>query len=154
MKGLALPLALAALLALGGLVLIEAVRPSAPLTPAEQAHQIAGELRCPDCQALSVSESQTAAAVAIRQQIVDLVAAGETPAQIRQHFVERYGDWILLSPTSPLASWLPVAALLGGISLLAWWLRRGRSVTPPRDPAPASAAVSDRIRDEVEQLDA
>ena len=76
MKGLALPLALAALLALGGLVLIEAVRPSAPLTPAEQAHQIAGELRCPDCQALSVAESQTAAAAAIRQQIVDLVAAG------------------------------------------------------------------------------
>ena len=154
MKGLALPLALAALLALGGLVLIEAVRPSAPLTPAEQAHQIAGELRCPDCLALSVAESQTAAAAAIRQQIVDLVAAGETPAQIRQHFVERYGEWILLSPTSPLAWWLPVAALLAGIGLLAWWLRRGRSAAPSRDPAPASAAVSDRIRDEVEQLDA
>lgn len=154
MKGLALPLALAALLALGGLVLIEAVRPSAPLTPAEQAHQIAGELRCPDCQALSVSESQTAAAAAIRQQIVELVAAGRTPAEIRQHFVDRYGDWILLSPTSPVAWGLPVVALLAGIGLLAWWLRRGRSAASSPDAAPPGAAISDRIRDELERLDA
>lgn len=154
MKGLALPLAVAALLALGGLVLIEVIRPSAPFTPAEQARQIAGELRCPDCQALSVAQSQTAAAAAIRQQIVDLVAAGKTPEQIRQHFVERYGDWILLSPTSPVAWLLPTAVLLAGIGLLAWWLRRGRDPAPPRDPVPPGAAVSDRIRDEVEQLDA
>lgn len=153
MRGLALPLALAALLALGGLVLVEAVRPSTPLTPAEQARQIAGELRCPDCQALSVAESQTAAAAAIRQQIVELVAAGRTPTQIRQHFVQRYGDWILLSPTSPFAWWLPAAALLGGIGLLAWWLRRGRSTAPPPATSP-SAATRELIRDEVEQLDA
>lgn len=153
MRGLALPLALAALLALGGLVLIEAIRPAAPLTPAEQARQIAGDLRCPDCQALSVAESQTAAAAAIRQQIAELVAAGRTPAQIRQHFVERYGEWILLSPTSPFAWWLPPAALLAGICLLAWWLRRGRAAEP-RDPAPPSTATRVLIQDEVERLDA
>ena len=46
-------------------LLVEALAPPAPLTRAEQAVQIAGELRCPDCQALSVAESQTAAAAAI-----------------------------------------------------------------------------------------
>ena len=158
MRRLALPLAVAALLALGGLVLVELVRPAMPRTAAEQAHQIAAELRCPDCQALSVAESQTAAAAAIRQQIVDLLAAGQTPDQVRRHFVERYGEWILLSPSSPFAWWLPPAALLLGIVLLAWWLRRGRSVEA-RDASPAAAGASSegaraRIRDEVEQIDA
>lgn len=154
MRRLALPLALAALLALTALVVLEVLRPAAPLTAAEQAHQIAGELRCPDCQSLSVAESQTAAAAAIRGQIVELLAAGQTPEQVRRHFVARYGEWILLSPTSPWAWWLPPAAILVGTGLLAWWLGRGRSGTPPLSAAPPSGGSRDRIRDEVEQLDA
>ena len=149
-----MPIAVAALLALGALVLVDAVRPAAPLTSAEQASQLAAELRCPDCQALSVAESQTAAAAAIRRQILEQLAAGKTPAQVRNYFVQRYGEWILLSPTSPLAWWLPPLALVAGIGLLAWWLRRGRSVSPSPDPAPPDAAIRGRLRDEVEQLDA
>jgi cytochrome c-type biogenesis protein CcmH/NrfF len=152
-RRLALPVAVAALLALGALVVLEVVRPMAPLTAAQQAHQIAAELRCPDCQSLSVAESETAAAAAIRTQIVDLLAAGQTPEQVRRHFVERYGEWILLEPTSPVAWWLPAAAILFGIGLLAWWLRRGRSTVAAVVP-PASDGTRSRIRDEVEQLDA
>jgi len=153
-RRLALPIAIAALLALGALVLVDAVRPAAPRTSAEQAQQIAAELRCPDCQALSVAESQTAAAAAIRRQIVEQLAAGSSPAQVRDYFVQRYGEWILLAPTSPLAWWLPPMALVVGIGLLAWWLRRGGSASPSLDPAPPGDAVRGRIREEVEQLDA
>ncbi|MGZ6255400.1 MAG: hypothetical protein ACXWMB_00100, partial [Candidatus Limnocylindria bacterium] len=60
MRRLILPIAVAALLALGGLVVVEALRPAAGPTQAEQALALARELRCPDCQALSVAESQTA----------------------------------------------------------------------------------------------
>jgi cytochrome c-type biogenesis protein CcmH len=147
-------MAIAALLALGALVLVDAVRPSPPLTRAEQAHQLAAELRCPDCQALSVAESQTAAAAAIRRQIVEQLASGKNPAQVRDYFVQRYGEWILLEPTSPLAWWLPPAALIVGIGLLAWWLRRGRSEAPSVNAAPPDEAIRGRLRDEVEQLDA
>jgi cytochrome c-type biogenesis protein CcmH len=153
-RRLALPTAIAALLALGALVLVDAVRPAASLTQAEQASQLAAELRCPDCQALSVAESQTAAAAAIRRQIVEQLAAGKTPAQVRDYFVQRYGEWILLAPTSPLAWWLPVAALVAGIGLLGWWLRRGRSVAQSPDAPPPDPAIQSRLRDEVEQLDA
>lgn len=153
MRRLVLPIAMAALLALGALVLVDALGPAPALTRAEQAAQIAADLRCPDCQSLSVAESPTAAAAAIRRQIAELLAAGRSPDQVRQHFVERYGEWILLSPRSPLIWLLPVFALLFGIGLFAWWLRRGRSGAVPVTRPPDNG-VRDRIRDEVEQLDA
>ena len=153
MRRLALPIAVAALLALGALVMLELVRPAAPPTQAEQARQIADELRCPDCQALSVAESETAAAAAIRRQIVEQLAAGRSPEQVRAYFVARYGEWILLAPPSPLAWWIPVAALVIGIGVLTWWLRRGRAAAAAVMPAP-QRVVRDQLRDEVEQLDA
>jgi cytochrome c-type biogenesis protein CcmH len=153
MRRYALPIAIAALLALAALVLVDALSPAAPLSQAEQAVQIAGELRCPDCQSLSVADSQTAAAAAIRRQIVALLEAGQTPAQVRQHFVDRYGEWILQAPRSALVWLLPGAAVLLGTGLLAWWLRRGRPAVAPATQ-PAGAPIRDRVRDEVEQLDA
>jgi cytochrome c-type biogenesis protein CcmH len=152
MRRIALPVAVAALLALGALVALELVRPSAAPTPVEQARQIAAELRCPDCQALSVAESQTAGAAAIRRQIVEQLAAGRTPEQVRAYFVARYGEWILLAPSSPLAWWIPPAAVLLGIGAFAWWLGRSRGAVVPSASPPGLAR--DRIRDEVERLDA
>ena len=149
-----LPIAAAALLALAALVSLELLRPAVPLTQAEQADRIAAELRCPDCQSLSVAESQTVAAAAIRAQIVELLEAGATEQEVRDHFVTRYGEWILLNPVAPIAWWLPFAALLAGIALLAWWLRRPRPAdASPVAPVPGDAATR-RVRDEVEQLDA
>ncbi len=152
MRRWALPVAVAALIALGGLVLVEALRPVATPTRAEEARLIAAELRCPDCQALSVAESQTAAAAAIRGQIADQLAAGKTRAQIRAYFVARYGDWILLAPSSALAWWVPPLALLLGIGIFAWWLGRGRSM--PATPTALDGGARQQIREEVEQLDA
>jgi cytochrome c-type biogenesis protein CcmH len=152
MRRITLPVAVAALLALGALVVVELVRPAAAPTQAEQARQIAAELRCPDCQALSVAESQTAGAAAIRRQIVEQLAAGRTPEQVRTYFVARYGDWILLAPSSPLAWWIPPAAVLLGIGVFGWWLGRGRGAAAPTASTPGQAR--DRIREEVEQLDA
>ena len=153
MRRLALPIAVAALLALGALVVLELARPAAPLTQAEQARRIAAELRCPDCQALSVAESETAAAAAIRRQIVEQLAAGQSPEQIRAYFVARYGEWILLAPPSPFAWWIPVVAIVAGIGLFAWWWRGRRAEPAPVLDTPAPA-LREQIRDEVERLDA
>jgi cytochrome c-type biogenesis protein CcmH len=153
MRRLALPLAVAALLALGGLVAVELLRPPAPATQAEEARQVAAELRCPDCQALSVAESQTASAAAIRREIADQLAAGRTPDQVRDYFVARYGDWILLAPPSPLVWWLPALALVAGVGLLGWWLRGRRRGAAPSVAMPTRDERA-LISEEVEQLDA
>jgi cytochrome c-type biogenesis protein CcmH len=159
MRSLVMPIALAALLALAGVAVIGALRPAVDPSPAEQARRIAGELRCPDCQALSVAESRTASALAIRAEIDELLAAGQSADAIRRHFVARYGEWILLSPSGVLPWVLPLAALAAGLALLAWWLGSGRRrVGPGRaGAAPPAPAVSDaqrrQVSEELEHLD-
>ncbi len=156
MKGLALPVAAAALLALGALVVLEVLQPAPALSPAEQSQQIAADLRCPDCQSLSVAESHTAAAGAIREQIGELVAQGQTANEIKQHFVDRYGEWILLAPAAAFAWWLPPLVVGSGLALFTAWLVAGRRARAGAvEPKPGlPAADRQRIRDEIEQLDA
>jgi cytochrome c-type biogenesis protein CcmH/NrfF len=114
---------------------------------------LAAELRCPDCQGLSVADSQTAAAREIRRQVAELVASGATDQEVRDHFAERYGEWILLAPTSPMAWLLPFVVLVIGIALLGVWLVRRR----PGPPAESEAIEDDvrrRLHEEAEALDA
>jgi len=134
------------------------LRPSAPMSPAQQAAQVDAQLRCPDCQGLSVAESQTTAAAAIRSEVARRLNEGQSPDDVRAYFVSRYGQWILLEPSS-IAWWvLPFAVIaLGAVALFAWlWVGRRREVPPPvASPARApDASTTERVREEVEALDA
>ncbi|HLE59262.1 MAG TPA: cytochrome c-type biogenesis protein CcmH [Candidatus Limnocylindria bacterium] len=142
----------AALLALAGLGVVATLRP-APAPGIDQvAAQVAAELRCPDCQGLSVAESRTAAATAIRAEIAELLADGASAEAVRQHFVDRYGAWILLDPPNPWAAWIPALVIALGLLIAGWWVlaRRPRSSPAPRPAGAADAAV----RRELEELDA
>lgn len=153
MRQLLFPVALAAIVALLAVAVVAAVSAPTP-TRAEQAAQLAAQLRCPDCAGLSVADSTTQSATAIRTEIVEQLDAGATPEQVRAHFVDRYGEWILLSPSSPIAWLLPVAIVLAGAGLLAaWLLRRPAPVAPTAAREPDAAALA-RVREEAEALDA
>jgi cytochrome c-type biogenesis protein CcmH len=154
-RRLLVPLAALSLLAMGALVAVQLLTPPEPSTAAEQARLLASELRCPDCQALSVAESRTDAAAAIREEIAAQLAAGRSVSEIRDHFVSRYGQWILLQPADPLVWLLPAAVLLAGVAVFGWWLRGARR--PGSDAAESSTPPDDaerrRVREEVEALD-
>ena len=154
----AFTVALVALLALAAVVVVDLLRSAPALTPAQQAAQLESELRCPDCQGLSVAESHTTSAAAIRDEVARQLASGQTPAQVRDYFVSRYGEWILLEPSSPAWVWIPLGLTIAGALGLVVWLRAGRRPASPPPTSPAGDAATDparqRIRDEVEALDA
>lgn len=144
--------ALGGLLALMALVAVPALRPGAEPSAIERVDALASELRCPDCQGLSVADSPTSSAQEIRRQISELVAAGAGDEEVRAHFVARYGQWILLAPSS-VAYWLiPFVVVAAAAAGLVAWLARRRPLMV------GSVALSDEQRrnlhEEVEALDA
>jgi cytochrome c-type biogenesis protein CcmH len=145
--------AIGALLALVALVAVVALRPGPAPTAAERADGLARELRCPDCQGLSVADSPTSSAQEIRRQIDELLAGGASDQAVRDHFVARYGGWILLAPASPLPWLVPFVVVLAGAAFLFLWLARGRS---PAVGAPTSLTGEQRrrVHEEAEALDA
>ena len=147
-------LAAAALVALTMVVAVTVLAPAPTPTLAEQADQLAAELRCPDCAGVSIAESPSRSAAEIRRQIDALLAEGRTADEVRDHFVDRYGQWILLSPRLPIAWALPAIALVLGVVALVAWLRP-RTSEPSREAGSgASDADRRRVRDEAEALDA
>jgi cytochrome c-type biogenesis protein CcmH len=65
------------------------------------------ELRCMQCQDEAIADSPVNLAADLRREVRDLLLAGETDAQIRDHMVARYGDFILYRPRMNLRNaWL------------------------------------------------
>src|SRR5262245_17886752 len=83
-------------------VIVSAALPSAaqtrPAVNEDVVHDIAAQLRCVVCQNLSVADSPSEMASQMRAIIRERLAAGESPAEVQRYFVDRYGEWILLSP--------------------------------------------------------
>jgi cytochrome c-type biogenesis protein CcmH len=107
----------------------------------EQTLRLAAELRCPVCQNLSVADSPSEMATQMRELIHEKLKQGESPDQIRNYFVSRYGEWVLLAPTRQGFNWvawlLPFAAILGGGAMIVLTIQRSirRGHTPNRTPS-------------------
>jgi cytochrome c-type biogenesis protein CcmH len=97
---------------------------------------VASTLRCPVCQGESIQDSPAELAQQMRAVVRDRLRAGETPDQIRAYFVSKYGEWILLEPTSSglnvLLYVLPVLLVIGGLALVVVLVRRW--TTPAVNP--------------------
>jgi cytochrome c-type biogenesis protein CcmH len=87
------------------------------------------------------------------------LAAGDSPEQVIQYFVDKYGEWILLAPRRRGFNWLvwiaPFAAIALGLVLFAVVVRRWTQRRRARLAAPAAVpaldpAMRERIRRELE----
>ena len=108
--------------------------------------KVAGDMRCPVCQGLSVADSQTATAVAMKAEIRQMLEAGYSPRQVLDYFEESYGEFIRLAPKAEgfnLFVWIaPVAALLIGMALVIQQMRKKKPVAVE---AGAETVVDDEL---------
>lgn len=118
-----------------------------PLPPQLElrAQRLGKELRCAVCQGMSISDSPSSTARAQLDKVRDLITQGKTDQQIRDYFVDRYGEWILLEPPRQGFAWLvwlmPVLMLLGGGALVVRVMTRPAS--PPAQPEPPAPGTAD-----------
>jgi cytochrome c-type biogenesis protein CcmH len=132
----------------------------APLTGdelEERTDEISGIMRCPVCQGLSVADSPTATALAMKAEVRRFLAQGYSRDQILRYFEQSYGEFIRLEPKPEgfnLVVWAaPIAGLLVGAALVAHRLRGQRGQPAAADSAkeedPELAAYREKVHREV-----
>ncbi len=98
-----------------------------PIEPRIKA--VAQQLRCPVCQGETIYDSHSTVANQMKDLIREQITAGRSDDEIRNFFVVRYGDFILMEPHARGANaliWAFPAVALGLGSLVLFQLLRRR----------------------------
>ena len=121
-----------------------------------QVKEIAHQLRCPTCQALSVKESEAGLASNMKTKIRQMLQSGKSEAEIQQYFVDRYGEWILRSPPktgSNLFLWLAPGVLTAIAAFGVILFVRGKSPKAGTNKlTPLTEAEKKKIDDAIEEI--
>jgi len=118
----------------------------------DRTRELASELRCVVCQNLSVADSPSEMAQQMRAIVREQLQAGKTPQEIKDYFVSKYGEWVLLKPSAEgfgLLVWIgPFAALIAGLGLGVFFIRRWSARKGETKPADVDPALLARVRQE------
>ena len=86
------------------------------------------ELRCLVCQNQTIADSNATLAQDLRREVREMIAAGNTDAEIREFMIERYGDFVLYRPRMTAQNFLlwaaPALLLLVGAVVVVRVVRR------------------------------
>lgn len=91
-------------------------------------HQLIDELRCLVCQNQNLSGSNADLAKDLRRQTYQLLMQGNTPDQVADYMVARYGDFVLYRPplqSNTLLLWLGPFGLLA-LVIIAVFMKIGK----------------------------
>lgn len=81
-----------------------------------QARDLMHTLRCLKCQSQSIADSDAPMAGDMRHQVRTRIDAGESPDEVRQWLISRYGDYVSYEPQVSATTWplfvLPIVLLL------------------------------------------
>lgn len=123
----------------------------------DRTREIATELRCVVCQNLSVADSPSEMAQQMRAIVREQVEAGKSAQEIKEFFVSKYGEWVLLKPKttgiSALLWILPYLALLLGVGAALLFLRRLSTRKKVANEISAPVAITDQTRQELLRRD-
>ena len=119
-------LVLVVLVAVAAVFLIARSSPSDE--PDARAGRLEHELACPVCTGEALAESNAPEARAMKAEIPELIDDGMSDDQIKQHYVDIWGERILLEPQNDgiaLIAWgLPVIAIILGAAGIVFALRK------------------------------
>jgi len=90
-----------------------AVQPDEVLTDSrleERARELSKELRCLVCRNESIDESNAALARDLRLLVRERLVAGDSDQEVMSFIVERYGEYVLMTPRLTGSNWLLYAA--------------------------------------------
>ncbi len=95
---------------------------------------LAVQLRCPVCQGESIQDSPSELAQQMRAVVKEQLASGKSPDEVKNYFISKYGEWVLLEPKARgfnlIVYMLPVLLVLGGAVFLVYIVRKWTAVAP------------------------
>ncbi len=95
---------------------------------------VASQLRCPVCQGLSIQDSPSELSQQMRTVVKEQLAAGKSEQQVKDYFISKYGEWILLEPQAHgfnvLVYALPALLVLGGAVFLVFIVKKWTAAAP------------------------
>ena len=126
-------------------VFLAVIAPAALADPSleARAQSLDQEIRCVQCENEPIAQSTADIATDMRRLVRERIAAGDSDAEIRAFFRERYGDFVLFRPPFDGRTWALWAApfLLAGAGLAGILANRRRR----------SAAAVDFVPEESER---
>jgi cytochrome c-type biogenesis protein CcmH len=103
-----------------------------------RAREISRDLRCQVCQNQSIDDSNAPLAADLRRLVRERLQRGDSDAQVLDHVVARYGDYVRLTPPlrpDTVLLWAaPALILLAGVLGIAIGLRRRARAGAPDAP--------------------
>jgi len=120
----------------------------------ERARDISAGLRCLVCRNESIDESNAELARDLRLLVRERLVAGDSNEEVVDYIVDRYGEYVLLNPTTDGANlllWLAGPLMLvGGLVTGGLYLRRRAAASEPESER-LSAQEEARLREILEE---
>ncbi len=142
---------------LGNTALAQGPTPRLPTD--DEVNAIAKQLYCPVCENIPLDVCGTQACEQWRQLIREQLSQGWSEAQIKQYFVDQYGDRVLATPPARGLNWLvylvpPLAIGLGAYILfraIQAWRRPALVSSTPEIPSISEDEYVQRLEEELKK---
>jgi cytochrome c-type biogenesis protein CcmH len=117
-----------------------------------RARDISSGLRCLVCRNESIDDSNAEFSKTMRLLVRERLVAGDSDRQVVDYIVDRYGEYVLLTPTFTIGNaliWLAGPGLLLAGGWLAWSYvgNRHRAAVKTAGPAPLTAEEEKQLAD-------
>lgn len=118
----------------------------------ERARELSKGLRCLVCRNESIDDSNAELARDLRLLVRERLVAGDTDEEAIEYIVDRYGEYVLLKPTTSGANWLlwlagPAMMLVA--AFMGWRFVRNRSSART---VPAEAKLTESEKERLRQI--